>query len=102
MLKNGTFVLEGRGKAKNIFAGIQKRMVLFFCNQRQGGTRNRRRSKKKVKGKEKKEEKRERKGEKDKRRLEKSRWEASRVSALLLKNNFPLVAIFAQRSSNQQ
>lgn len=39
VLKNGTFVLEERGKAKNIFAGIQK-CILFFCNQRQGGTRN--------------------------------------------------------------
>lgn len=39
VLKNGTFVLEERGKAKNIFAGIQK-CILFFCNQRQEGTRN--------------------------------------------------------------
>lgn len=79
-----------------------KRGWYYFFVTKDKEERETKKKQEESKRKRKKEEKRERKGEKDKRRLEKSRWEASRVSALLLKNNFPLVAIFAQRSSNQQ
>lgn len=72
-------------------------MILFFYNQRQGGTKKKQEESKRKRNKERERKKKIRGGG-----LEKSRWEASRVSALLLKNNFPLVAIFAQRSSNQQ